>query len=89
MVVHYPLTAWKNSYAEHNVTGKTYDVSLIVPQAGDVCEDLRLLLEGYVAQFTAVVEETLSERLVLDDVVKAYREGVLSLIWHLEINSYP
>ena len=24
MVVHYPRTVWKNSYAEHKVTGKTY-----------------------------------------------------------------
>ena len=23
MVVHYPRTVWKNSYAEHEVTGKT------------------------------------------------------------------
>ena len=25
MVVHYPRTLWKNSYAEHKVTGKTYN----------------------------------------------------------------
>ena len=25
MVVHYPRTVWKNSYAEHEVTGKTYN----------------------------------------------------------------
>ena len=25
MVVHYPRTVWKNSYAEHKVTGKTYN----------------------------------------------------------------
>ena len=25
MVVHYPGTVWKNSYAEHEVTGKTYN----------------------------------------------------------------
>ena len=25
MVVHYPKTVWKNSYAEHEVTGKTYN----------------------------------------------------------------
>ena len=25
MVVHYPRTVWKNSYAEHLVTGKTYN----------------------------------------------------------------
>ena len=24
MVVHYPRTVWKNSYAEHEITGKTY-----------------------------------------------------------------
>ena len=24
LVVHYPRTVWKNSYAEHEVTGKTY-----------------------------------------------------------------
>ena len=24
MVVHYPRTVWKNSYVEHEVTGKTY-----------------------------------------------------------------
>ena len=24
MVVHYPRTVWKNSYAEHEETGKTY-----------------------------------------------------------------
>ena len=24
MVVHYPRTVWKNSYAEHEVTGKPY-----------------------------------------------------------------
>ena len=24
-VVHYPRTVWKNSYAEHEVTGKTYN----------------------------------------------------------------
>ena len=26
MVVHYPRTVWKNSYAEHVVTGKTYNL---------------------------------------------------------------
>ena len=26
MVVHYPRTVWKNSYAEHEVTGKTYNL---------------------------------------------------------------
>ena len=26
MVVHYPRTLWKNSYAEHEVTGKTYNL---------------------------------------------------------------
>ena len=26
MVVHYPSTVWKNSYAEHEVTGKTYNL---------------------------------------------------------------
>ena len=26
MVVHYPRTVWKNSYAEHQVTGKTYNL---------------------------------------------------------------
>ena len=26
MVVHYPRTVWKNSYAEHKVTGKTYNL---------------------------------------------------------------
>ena len=25
MVVNYPRTVWKNSYAEHKVTGKTYN----------------------------------------------------------------
>ena len=25
LVVHYPRTVWKNSYAEHEVTGKTYN----------------------------------------------------------------
>ena len=25
MVVHYPRTVWKNSYAGHKVTGKTYN----------------------------------------------------------------
>ena len=25
MVVQYPRTVWKNSYAEHEVTGKTYN----------------------------------------------------------------
>ena len=25
MVVHYPRTVWKNSFAEHEVTGKTYN----------------------------------------------------------------
>ena len=25
MVVDYPRTVWKNSYAEHEVTGKTYN----------------------------------------------------------------
>ena len=25
MVVHYPRTVWKNCYAEHEVTGKTYN----------------------------------------------------------------
>ena len=25
MAVHYPRTVWKNSYAEHEVTGKTYN----------------------------------------------------------------
>ena len=25
MVVHYPRTVWKKSYAEHEVTGKTYN----------------------------------------------------------------
>ena len=25
MVVHYPRIVWKNSYAEHEVTGKTYN----------------------------------------------------------------
>ena len=24
-IVHYPRTVWKNSYAEHEVTGKTYN----------------------------------------------------------------
>ena len=27
MVVHYPRTVWKNSYAEHKLTGKTYKVT--------------------------------------------------------------
>ena len=26
MVVNYPRTVWKNSYAEHEVTGKTYNL---------------------------------------------------------------
>ena len=26
MVVHYPRTVWKNSDAEHEVTGKTYNL---------------------------------------------------------------
>ena len=26
MVVHYPRTVWKNSYAEHELTGKTYNL---------------------------------------------------------------
>ena len=26
MVVHYPRTVWKNSYAEHEVTGKIYNL---------------------------------------------------------------
>ena len=26
MVVHYPRTVWKNRYAEHEVTGKTYNL---------------------------------------------------------------
>ena len=26
MVVHYPRTVWKNSYAEHEVTGETYNL---------------------------------------------------------------
>ena len=26
MVVHYPRTVWKNSYAEHEITGKTYNL---------------------------------------------------------------
>ena len=27
MVVHYPRTVWKNSYAEHKVTGKTNNLT--------------------------------------------------------------
>ena len=30
MVVHYPRTVWKNSHAEHKVTGKTYNKNKIV-----------------------------------------------------------
>ena len=30
MVVHYPRTVWKNSYAEHEVTGKTYNIKKYV-----------------------------------------------------------
>ena len=26
MVVHYPRTVWKNSFAEHEVAGKTYNL---------------------------------------------------------------
>ena len=26
MVVHYPRTVWENNYAEHEVTGKTYNL---------------------------------------------------------------
>ena len=29
MVVNYPRTVWKNSYAEHKVTGKTYNYTNI------------------------------------------------------------
>ena len=30
MEVHYPRTAWKNSYAEHKVTGKTYNQKIFI-----------------------------------------------------------
>ena len=32
-VVHYPRTVWKNSYAGHEVTGKTYN---LIPKEMDI-----------------------------------------------------
>ena len=35
MVVHYPRTVWKNSYAEHEVTSKTYNLKNLCTYVGD------------------------------------------------------
>ena len=44
-VVHYPRTVWKNIYAEHEVTGKTYNILSIQATRWD-CSQQSLLSAG-------------------------------------------
>ena len=68
MVVHYPRTVWKNSYAEHEVAGKSCNKKKVEPWE---CQSLvSTMTKNSDAEHRVAISKTHNEKRVLKDLHK-------------------